>query len=193
MLTDVSPQCAEGAYSQPIRSDMPASLSSLSGQWTMSPASSDVTPTLEIQGVAFYIRKIASSAPVSLDIDQSKGKDGPIFIKQSTIANIPAVNEEWYLDGKERNQEDRILGKVASKSRWAKIGDLRAEHVEDYLLENLGDDGDTIYAEVWSTEGTEWTARQVWLVEGDNFVRRVVTRGVSSGKCAEAKLVYERK
>ena len=87
-------------------------------------ASSDPAPVLELQGVNAFIRKAASSAPVSLDITQ-KGTE-EYFIKQSTTASIPGISEEWYPSRPEKWVEgsDQLLGKSRSRSKWGRVGEL---------------------------------------------------------------------
>lgn len=69
-------------------------LKNLKGKWHMNrELSSDVSPVLEIQGFNAVMRKAVSYAPVNLDISQPS--DTEIRIKQSTTANIPAIDEEW--------------------------------------------------------------------------------------------------
>ena len=69
-------------------------LKALGGKWSMNKdLSSDVSPVLEIQGFNAVMRKAVSYAPVNLSISQPS--DSEIQIKQSTTANIPAIDEEW--------------------------------------------------------------------------------------------------
>lgn len=146
---------------------------------------SDVSPVLEIQGFNNLIRKAVSMAPVNLSISQ-RG-DEEIHIDQSTTASIPAIKEEWYPKEYEwREQKDTFLGKVKSRSRWVRAAELQG--VAGFLTEGLEGGQEVIEAEVESLENG-WRASQVWLFEGERFVRRVVT---SKGEqTAETRLVYD--
>lgn len=161
-------------------------LKDLNGKWSMNKdLSSDVSPVLEIQGINAMLRKAVSFAPVNLDVSQPSADE--IHIKQSTTANIPAIDEEWYPGDREwREQSDKLLGKVRSRSRWAKVSEL--EGFGDFLLEGLKGEDEVIQADVESRD-SDWKAVQVWLFEGEQFVRRVMTTG--GGKKAETKLVYD--
>lgn len=131
------------------------------------------------------MRKAVTFAPVNLDVSQQNLNE--IHIKQSTTANIPAIDEEWYPGDHEwREQSDKLLGKVRSRSRWAKVSEL--DGFDGFLLEGLKGEDEVIQADVESRD-SDWKAIQVWLFEGERFVRRVVTTG--SGKKAETKLVYD--
>lgn len=162
-------------------------LKDLNGKWSMNKTdSTNPSPTLEIQGVNAMIRKAASMAPVNLDVSQPSADE--IKIKQSTTASIPAIQEEWYPgDHDWREQSDKLLGKVRSRSRWAKVSEL--EGFEGFLIEGLSDEDEVIQAEVESVDGGGWKAIQVWCFEGGRFVRRVVTTG--GEKRAETRLVYD--
>lgn len=164
------------------------SLKDLNGKWSMNrDLSSDVSPVLEIQGFNALIRKAVSFAPVNLAVTQ-KG-DSEIHIKQSTTANIPAVQEEWYpKDHEWRENKDSFLGRVKSRSRWAKVSEL--EGAEGFLTEGLGAEEEVIESEVESLESSGWKAVQIWRSEGERFVRRVITTG-KDGQKAETKLIYD--
>ena len=164
------------------------SLKELSGKWKMNKdLSSDVTPVLEIQGWNALMRNTVPKAPIDLSISQQGEKE--IHIDQTTTASIPAIKEEWYpSDNEWREQKDMVLGKVKSRSRWAKVSELSG--AEDFLTQDLGREDEIIEAEVQSLEKTEWTARQVWCFEDSKFVRRVVTTG-KDGQKAETRLVYD--
>ena len=132
-------------------------LKDLSGKWRMNKdLSTDPSPVLELQGVGALVRKAASHAPISLDVRQ-KEESGTtqIFIDQSTAASIPAINEEWILDWQDREQKDAILGKVKSKSRWRKKGEIS----QGWLTEGLEED-EVVEALVVSQE-SDWKAEQV--------------------------------
>lgn len=191
---------------------MPKSLKDLSGKWTMNrDLSSDVTETLKIQGFGLVMRKAAAVAPVTLDVEQTENE---IRIKQSTVRwllelgrsgqrahtcriqgtsaiSIPAVQEMWTLDWEMREQDDAFLGKVRSKSRWTTVAKVK-EAYSGYLTEGLSgdsDDSELIESYVESVESDGWKATQIWTMEGEQFVRRVVT---SKGeKVSETKLVYD--
>ncbi|KAK5114772.1 hypothetical protein LTR85_010085 [Meristemomyces frigidus] len=161
------------------------SLQDLSGKWKMNKElSSDVTPVLAIQGFGALVRKAASMAPVNLFVRQNG--DSEIYIDQSTTANIPAIKEEWYpRDHEWRENKDSFLGKVKSRSRWAKVSELSG--AEGLLTEGVDGDAEVIESEVESVENG-WRAVQVWLFEEGTFVRRVVT--TKGEQKAETKLVY---
>lgn len=161
-------------------------LKDLNGKWSMNKdLSSDVSPVLEIQGINAVIRKAVSFAPVNLDISQPSADE--IKIKQSTTANIPAIDEEWYPGDHEwREQSDKLLGKVRGRSRWARVSEL--EGFDGFLVKDLSEGGEVIQADVESRDA-DWKAVQVWCFEGENFVRRVVTTG--GEKRAETRLVYD--
>ena len=161
-------------------------LKDLNGKWSMNKdLSSDVSPVLEIQGFNSLIIKAVSSAPVNLSISQQGDKE--IHIDQSTTASIPALKEEWYPSDHEwREQKDSFLGKVRSRSRWAKASELE----DGFLKEGLGNDGETIEAEVESLE-SGWKAMQAWSVEDGRLVRRVITEGDKGPGKAKTKLVYD--
>ena len=175
------------------------SLKDLTGKWKMSKsASSDPAPVLELQGVNAFIRKAASSAPVSLDITQ-KGTE-EYFIKQSTTASIPGISEEWYPSRPEKWVEgsDQLLGKSRSRSKWGRVGEL--EGIDAWLLEGLDGGEEMVVAEVESSDGNGWRAVQVWFVDGEGrFVRRVITtggkgaqgKGEGEEKRVESLLIYE--
>ena len=164
------------------------SLHDLTGKWSMSrELSSDVSPVLEIQGFNALIRKAVSYAPVKLKVTQHG--DDEIHIDQSTTASIPAVKEEWYPKDQEwRETKDAFLGKVKSRSRWVKVEELEGR--EAFLTQGLNADDEVIESEVEGLGSTPWEAVQVWMMEGERFVRRVVTTG-KEGKQAETRLVYE--
>ncbi|KAK4961436.1 hypothetical protein LTR10_001926 [Elasticomyces elasticus] len=161
-------------------------LHDLSGKWSMNRIkSSDVSPVLEIQGFNALIRKAVSYAPVNLKVTQHG--DDEIHIDQTTTASIPAVKEDWYpKDHEWRETKDSFLGRVKSRSRWAKVSELE----QGFLTEGLGGEDEVIESEVEALEGTEWKAVQVWLMEDGRFVRRVVTTG-KGGEKAETRLVYD--
>lgn len=141
-------------------------LKDLNGKWSMNKdLSSDPSPVLEIQGVNAMIRKAASMAPISLDVSQPSADE--IHIKQSTTASIPAIDEEWYPGDYEwREQSDKLLGKVRSRSRWAKVDELGG--FDAFLVKGLGGDDEVIQADVESRDGG-WKAVQVWLFEGSGL------------------------
>lgn len=161
-------------------------LKDLNGKWSMNKdLSSDVSPVLEIQGINAMMRKAVGFAPVNLDVKQPSADE--IHIKQSTTANIPAIDEEWYPGDHEwREQNDKLLGKVRSRSRWANVSELQG--FDGFLLKDLKGEDEVIQADVESQDG-DWKAVQVWCFEGQNFVRRVLTTG--GGKRAETKLIYD--
>ena len=161
-------------------------LKDLNGKWSMNKdLSSDVSPVLEIQGINAMMRKAVSFAPVNLDISQPSADE--IKIKQSTTANIPAIDEEWYPGDHEwREQSDKLLGKVRSRSRWAKVSELT--DFDGFLVSDLSGENAVIQADVESRD-SDWKAVQVWCFEGEKFVRRVVTTG--GGKKAETNLIYD--
>jgi len=171
---------------------MSKSLKDLSGKWTMNrDLSSDVTETLKIQGFGLVMRKAAGVAPVTLEVEQSENE---IRIKQSTgttAVSIPAVQEMWTLDWEMRKQDDAFLGKVRSKSRWTTAEKVKEAH-SGYLSEGLsGGDSELIESYVESAESDGWKATQIWTMEGEQFVRRVVTS--KGDECAETLLVYDYK
>jgi len=163
------------------------SLKDLAGKWHMNrDLSSDVSPVLQIQGFNALIRKAVSFALVNLTVAQNDDSS-EIRIKQSTTANIPAVQEEWYpRDHEWRETKDALMGKVKSRSRWVEVNEL--DHSEAFLKEGLDSGTEVVEAEVESLENG-WRAMQVWRMEGERFVRHVVT--TKGEQRAETKLVYD--
>jgi hypothetical protein len=174
------------------------SLRDLSGSWSQNKdLSSDVSPVLQIQGFNSLLISAVKRAPINLSITQHS--DDEILIEQSTTAGIPAVKEEWYPPasskgswGEWRENEDSFLGKVRSRSRWVKVGQLDGKG-DAWLIEGLSKDEEVVEADVQAFGGTEWKARQVWRMDGEGrFVRRVVTTG-NDGRREETVLVYDLK
>jgi hypothetical protein len=164
------------------------SLKNLSGKWSQSRAlSSDVQPVMKIQGFNYVTRITASKAPITLNITQIS--DAEIHIKQSTVLNLPSINEEWYLHENDwREQKDAFMGKVRSRSRWCKVSEVNGG--DGFLTDGLDADAEVIEAVVEGLGSVTWKATQVWCFEGEKFVRRVVTEG-KNGEKAEVRLVYE--
>ncbi|KAK5687121.1 hypothetical protein LTS10_001258 [Elasticomyces elasticus] len=190
-LRDTQSKSSEPSRSKPDQNSQTTmsntrTLHDLSGKWSMNRIkSSDVSPVLEIQGFNALIRKAVSYAPVNLKVTQHG--DDEIHIDQTTTASIPAVKEEWYpKDHEWRETKDSFLGRMKSRSRWAKVSELE----QGFLTEGLGGEDEVIESEVEALDGTEWKATQVWLMEGGRFVRRVVTTG-KGGEKAETRLVYD--
>lgn len=158
----------------------------------MTSDSSDPSPVLELQGFNKLIRATASKAPITLHITH-KGRS-EYYIKQSTTASIPAVNEEWCPEDPNyewRENKDPFLGKVRSRARWVKVAQVEGQGKE-FLTEGLGEGDEVIEAEVEGLGDVDWRARQVWCFEGEKFVRRVVTTKCEGGDGAvETRLVYE--
>ncbi|KAI7206849.1 hypothetical protein KC333_g9510 [Hortaea werneckii] len=176
------------------------SLHTLTGKWKQSkPLTSDIAPVLEIQGFNALMRKAILAAPVHLSIDQ-KG-DSEIVIEQSTSASLPGIREVWCppTDGRVgewMESEDKLMGKVRSRSGWFSVGELKGMGTEGFLIEGLEEEeGEekVVLAEVESLASKKgWKAVQVWRMEGGRFVRRVVTTGTGGeGGKAETVLVYE--
>ncbi|KAI6798554.1 hypothetical protein KC332_g16589 [Hortaea werneckii] len=174
------------------------SLTNLSGKWKQSkPLTSDIAPVLEIQGFNALMRKAILAAPVHLSIDQKS--ESEIVIEQSTSASLPGIREVWFppTDGKFSEwieSEDKLMGKVRSRSGWFSVGELKKdEETEGFLVEGLQAEEKVIWAEVESLAAKKaWKAVQVWRMEGGRFVRRVVTTGTGGeGGKAETVLVYE--
>lgn len=66
------------------------------------------------------------------------------------------------------------------------------EAYSGYLTEGLsGDESELIESYVESVESDGWKATQIWTIEGEQFVRRVVTS--KGNQSAETKLVYDSK
>ena len=186
--------------------DHDKSLKNLTGKWKMSkPLSSDITPVLTIQAFNPLMKKAIQHAPVTLTITQPSAHE--IHIEQSTSASIPGIKEEWYpppasssstdQQGEWRENKDALMGRVRSRSRWARVGELEEAGLggeAGFLLEGLRGDRETVVAEVEGMEGEGWRAVQVWSMDGEGrFVRRVVTKGEGkrAGERAETVLVYE--
>ncbi|RMY97779.1 hypothetical protein D0860_08606 [Hortaea werneckii] len=175
------------------------SLTNLSGKWKQSkPLTSDIAPVLEIQGFNALMRKAILAAPVHLSIDQKS--ESEIVIEQSTSASLPGIREVWFppTDGKFSEwieSEDKLMGKVRSRSGWFSVGELKeGSETEGFLVEGLQEvEEKVIWAEVESLAAKKaWKAVQVWRMEGGRFVRRVVTTGTGGeGGKAETVLVYE--
>ncbi|KAI7152119.1 hypothetical protein KC349_g9125 [Hortaea werneckii] len=178
------------------------SLHALTGKWKQSkPLTSDIAPVLEIQGFNALMRKAILAAPVHLSIDQ-KG-DSEIVIEQSTSASLPGIREVWCPpsasgeDGKLSEwmeSEDKLMGKVRSRSGWFSVRELmEGKQTEGFLIEGLEGEEKVVLAEVESLASKKgWKAVQVWRMEGGRFVRRVVTTGTGGeGGRAETVLVYE--
>lgn len=117
----------------------------------------------------------------------------PVSFLNTVYTRFPSLSatrshraqEEWHLDWQEQEQKDSFLGKTRSKSRWSTVGQVEGE---PFLTQGLNADDEVIEAEVHSLE-KGWVAKQVWFVEGGDFVRRVVT--TKDEKRAESTLVYE--
>ncbi|GAB1734682.1 hypothetical protein NU195Hw_g8680t1 [Hortaea werneckii] len=178
------------------------SLTSLSGKWKQSkPLTSDIAPVLEIQGFNALMRKAILAAPVHLSIDQKS--ESEIVIEQSTSASLPGIREVWYPPSSSAEEgklsgwlesEDKLMGKVRSRSGWFSVKDLgEGQGVQGFLIEGLQAEEKVIWAEVESLASKKaWKAVQVWRMEGGRFVRRVVTTGTGGeGGKAETVLVYE--
>ncbi|KAI7477541.1 hypothetical protein KC351_g8776 [Hortaea werneckii] len=176
------------------------SLHNLTGKWKQSKSlTSDIAPVLEIQGFNALTRKAILAAPVHLSIDQKS--DSEIVIEQGTSASLPGIKEVWCppsADGGKLSEwmdsEDKLMGKVRSRSGWFSVGQLKeGQGVEGFLIEGLDAEEKVIWAEVESLAAKKaWKAVQVWRMEGGRFVRRVVTTGNGGeGGKAETVLVYE--
>ena len=112
-------------------------------------------------------------------------------VQGTTAISIPAVQEMWTLDWEMREQDDAFLGKVRSKSRWTTAEKVKEAH-SGYPSEGLsGGDSELIESYVESAESDGWKATQIWTMEGEQFVRRVVTS--KGDECAETLLVYDYK
>ena len=110
-------------------------------------------------------------------------------LQGTSAISIPAVQEMWTLDWEMREQDDAFLGKVRSKSRWTTAAKVK-EAYSGYLTEGLsGDESELIESYVESVESDGWKATQIWTMEGEQFVRRVVTR--KGDESAQTKLVYD--
>lgn len=168
------------------------SLKDFSGSWHMSKdLSDDVAPVLAIQGFNSLTRSAISKAPVNITVTNKSPDE--VEIKQTTTASIPGVTEQWMHDWEWREFDDKLFGKLKSRSRWVK-GSV-AGGAEQFLKEGvkeagIGGEDELVEAEVQGLEGG-WMAKQVWYFEGEKFVRRVVTS--KEKEKAETKLVYEKK
>ncbi|EME44062.1 hypothetical protein DOTSEDRAFT_129278, partial [Dothistroma septosporum NZE10] len=145
--------------------------------------SNNISQVLKLQGFNPLIASTVSKAPVNLDITQKSPSE--VEIKQTTTASIPAITEQWTHDWEWREFKDSFLGRVRSRSRWTKAGEVE----EGFLQERLEKGAEVVEAEVENVEG-KWVARQVWGFEGGDFVRRVVTSN-KEGERVETRLVYE--
>ncbi|CAK4032737.1 Hypothetical predicted protein [Lecanosticta acicola] len=162
---------------------MAPTLKSLTGKYHQSKSTSDVSPVLQLQGFNKILAATVSKAPINIDVTQKS--DNEVQIKQTTTASIPAITEEWVHDWEWREFEDSFLGKVKSRSRWRKAGEVD----DEFLKKGIEDNEEIVEAEVESLE-KGWNARQVWTVEGSGeFVRRVVTS--KGSERVETRLVYE--
>ena len=143
------------------------------------------------------MRKAILAAPVHLSIDQKS--DSEIVIEQSTSASLPGIREVWCPPtdgrlGEWMESEDKLMGKVRSRSGWFPVKDLgQGQGLEGFLIEGLEGEEKVVLAEVESLASKKgWKAVQVWRMEGGRFVRRVVTTGTGGeGGKAETVLVYE--
>ncbi|KAI7536916.1 hypothetical protein KC317_g18251, partial [Hortaea werneckii] len=136
------------------------SLTNLSGKWKQSkPLTTDIAPVLEIQGFNALMRKAILAAPVHLAIDQQSERE--IVIEQSTSASLPGIREVWYPPSASAGEqgklsawlesEDKLMGKVRSRSGWFSVKDLGEEQgVEGFLIEGLQAEEKVIWAEVES-------------------------------------------
>ncbi|KAI6890368.1 hypothetical protein KC318_g17143 [Hortaea werneckii] len=174
------------------------SLTNLTGKWKQSKLlTSDIAPVLEIQGFNALMRKAILAAPVHLSIDQKS--DSEIVIEQSTSSSLPGIREVWCPPtdgrlGEWMESEDKLMGKVRSRSGWFSVGELmEGKQTEGFLIEGLEEEEKVVLAEVESLASKKgWKAVQVWRMEGGRFVRRVVTTGTGGeGGKAETVLVYE--
>lgn len=105
------------------------------------------------------MRKAIAAAPVYLHISMSKENSHTTYnIDQKTTASIPAVNEEWITDWRMRDTEDRVMGKVKAKARWAALDDVEDS---DFLAGGWLDDGSKQVEAFVESPGGGWTAHQV--------------------------------
>ena len=119
-----------------------------------------LTSTVNLQqGFNVVMRKAIAAAPVYLHITMSSEDSHTKYnIDQKTTASIPAVNEEWITDWQMRETEDRVMGTVKAKARWA-----APDGIDDsnFLAGGWLDEGPKqIEAFVESPRG-DWTAHQV--------------------------------
>jgi len=105
------------------------------------------------------MRKAIAAAPVYLHIIMSEENSHTKYnIDQKTTASIPAVNEEWITDWQMRDTEDRVMGKVIAKARWAALNGVE---YSDFLAEGWLDEGAKQIEAFVESPGGGWTAHQV--------------------------------
>lgn len=99
------------------------------------------------------------------------------------------VKEEWFLNWEYREHKDAFLGKVKSRSRWARAGSIS----DGFLRSDLPEDEEVIEAEVEGLGSYPWRAVQLWTFKEGRFIRRVVTTKLGGGEeeRAESLLVYD--
>lgn len=149
----------------------------------MAKDSDDVSPVLALQGFGRLMRYAMSNAPVWVAITQKS--DNEVEIKQTTTANIPGVTEQWIHDWEWREFDDKLFKKIKSRSKWVKAKDVE----DEWLREGLDPEDDVVEAENGPPDQL-WMAHQVWRIEGERFVRRVVTS--KGDEKVQIRLIYSR-
>lgn len=105
------------------------------------------------------MRKAIAHAPVYLDISQTKeGSTMRYKIDQSTTANIPAVNEEWFTDWSFRTSNDPVMGEVRAKAKFSKLNEIEDG---DFLAGGWLDEGGEQFEAFVESIKDAWTAHQV--------------------------------
>jgi len=176
-------------------------LKDLNGKWVMNKSLSDDTDSiLQMQNIGWLLRKAIGLATITLTITEyTEDKVTHVDTKNTLTGNIKGTTELRSLDWTWRDHEDGIFGKLKGRTRWIRLGDLKAgDGTEESDLPFLtggwegGLDDDHVQSYVESRTDT-WTANQIWGFEDVAGVRRhvrhVVVRKGDDWK--QARLVYD--
>ncbi|KAI1390084.1 uncharacterized protein F4822DRAFT_400838 [Hypoxylon trugodes] len=196
----------------------------LNGRWVLNKTLSDnVEPALAIQGISWLVRKAISNTTVTLHVKQYKGAPTPpstsselvsrVDIEQVATAGVKGTTENRCLDFEAREHSDWLFGRVAGRSKFISIDELRAlvgeegearkeRWVEDDFVakgwlegdaEKGGPNGETHIVNHAQSLDNGWTALQVWGFQEVGGERRY-TRNVvvaKEGKFYAFKMVYD--
>ena len=163
-------------------------LENLAGKWKLNKnLSSNISPTLELQGVNFLMRKGISAAPITIAIKQPE-KDRIEVAQSVSAASIPGTTEHYQLDWEWRENKDPFFGGMKGRARW-----IEKSEIDEGNKDGKWDDEKLIQAVSEKVDGS-WKAVHVWGFEeiaGERKqTRRVVTTD-KNGKAEKVIMVYD--
>ncbi|QIW96907.1 hypothetical protein AMS68_002425 [Peltaster fructicola] len=143
----------------PLPVDM--SIKNLSGRWVLDKhASTDIAKTLEVQGIPWLIRKVITTATVTLDLSHL---DHDLVQKSSTNVSPTSTTEIRRTEWSDVQNKMPIFGHVLGRSRFRDFHDAN-----DVVIEAHEFVSDSTDAQVSSEEARDdliWLATG-WLPDG---------------------------